>query len=223
MNNTNIISRPRWPFQRRSNAWLPTFLLNLVAVDVSPLHPRLPKEVRADSRRLLPFVDSMRRALLRATFALCLLGGMLTARGQDPIITNTNYPVNRNVSLGAPVSFRVFANSTNPPITFQWQHEGTNLPAATNATLVISNLTVADAGGYMATVSNASGAYTNTRTAILTVDPTFTQIIAGPLVTDVLGGWSACWVDYDGDGKLDVTLCRQPGFIITRAAARFEG
>ena len=36
-----------------------------------------------------------------------------------------------NVSVGATVSFRVYANTTNPPMTYQWQHEGTNLPGAT--------------------------------------------------------------------------------------------
>jgi hypothetical protein len=154
-------SRPRWPFQRRSAAWLPTL-------------------------------------------TLCLLGGcLLTARGQDPRLTNTNYPMDTNVSLGATVSFVVYATSTNNPVTRQWQHAGTNLPGATGTTLIITNVSVAHAGGYVAWITNASGGFTNSRTATLTVDPTFTQITTGVLVTDTAGFWNASWIDYDGDGNLD--------------------
>ena len=69
MNTILERSRPRWPFQRRSAAWLPTL-------------------------------------------TLCLLGCLLTARGQDPW-TNPNYPMDTNTSVGGTVSFRVYASSTN--------------------------------------------------------------------------------------------------------------
>jgi len=68
--------RPRWPFHRRSTAWLPTF-------------------------------------------TLCLFGGLLTAYGQDPIITYPNYPLDRTVSVGTTVSFQLYASSTNEPMTYQ--------------------------------------------------------------------------------------------------------
>ena len=161
MNSIPECRRPRWPFQRRSTAWLPTL-------------------------------------------TLCLFGFLLPARGQDPKLTNTNNPMDTNVSVGATVSFVVYATTTNPPITRQWQHEGTNLPGATNATLVITNVTVAHAGGYVAWITNASGGFTNTRTAILTVDPTFTKIMTGVIVTDAEGSVSGNWADYDNDGYVDL-------------------
>jgi len=106
--NLNLInpirerSRPRWPFQRRSAAWLPTPTTNLVAADVSPLHPRLLNEVRADSRRLLRFSGSTRELSFRGILTLCLLVCLLTARGQDPWLTYPNYPMDTNVSVGPP-------------------------------------------------------------------------------------------------------------------------
>lgn len=63
--------------------------------------------------------------------SVCLLGFLLPAWGQDPSI-NPNFPADTNVSLGATVSFRVYASSTNPPITYQWQRDNLDLPGATN-------------------------------------------------------------------------------------------
>jgi len=154
------------------------------------------------SRGRWPFQRQSTAWLL--TLVLCLLGGLLTARGQDPRITNPSYPLDTNVSVGATVSFQVLATSANNPITRQWYHNGTNLLGATNTTLTITNVAVADAGGYMAWLTNAIGGFTNTRTAILTVDPTFTKIMTGVIVTDAEGSVSGNWADYDNDSYVDL-------------------
>jgi enediyne biosynthesis protein E4 len=161
MNKILERSRPRWPFQRHSTAWL-------------------------------------------SALTLCLLGYLPPATA-DPNL-NPNYPKDANVSLGAAVSFLVSAATANPPMTFQWQHEGTNVPSATNSQLIITNISVADAGGYVAWITNASGGFTNSRTAILTVDPTFTKITTGPVVAGNESGWSCSWADYDGDGDIDLLV-----------------
>ncbi len=163
MNPIPECRRLRWPFQRRSTAWLPTL-------------------------------------------ALCLLGGVLPALGQDPRITNTNNPMDTNVSVGATVRFVISVASTNFPLTYQWQHDGTNLPAATSSQLILANVAVAHAGGYVAWITNASGNFTNSRTAILTVDPTFVKIMTGPGGTDLAGSVGAAWADYDGDGFPDLFI-----------------
>ncbi len=140
------------------------------------------------------------------TLTLCLWGCLLTARAQDPRLTVPSYPLDANVSMGATVSFRVFATTTNGPLTYQWQHNGTNLLNATNVTLAISNVTVADAGGYMAAVWNASGNSTNSRTTILTVDSTFSRIMTGALVVATPEQWGCAWGDYDNDGYIDLIV-----------------
>ena len=47
------------------------------------------------------------------------------------------------------------------PLAYQWQHAGTNLPAATNAMLTLTNITTGDAGAYLALVSNPAGSITS--------------------------------------------------------------
>ncbi len=153
--------------------------------------------------------------------AACLFGWLLTAQG-DPIVS-PYFPMDTNVSVGTTVSFRVVSTSTNPPITYQWLYEGTDVTGATSHILVLSNLTLAHAGGYMAMVSNASGDFTYTRTAILTVDPTFTQVMTGVLVTDTSGGWNGCWIDYDDDGNLDYSAAPGADQLVPTPLFRNEG
>ena len=86
------------------------------------------------------------------------------------------------VSVGATVNLRVYANSSFPPISYQWQLEGTNLPGATSPMLTLANITTAHAGHYVAWLTNSIGGFTNSRTAILTVDPTFTKITSPDVV-----------------------------------------
>jgi uncharacterized delta-60 repeat protein len=64
-------------------------------------------------------------------------------------------PASVIVSAGQTASFQVTA--TGLRLAYQWRRDGTNIPAATNATLVISNASPALAARYSAEVSNPSG------------------------------------------------------------------
>jgi hypothetical protein len=68
----------------------------------------------------------------------------------------TSQPVSLAALLGSNVTFRVTAAGT-APITYQWRLDGRDLVGATNATLVLSNVTLADLGGYTALVRDAAG------------------------------------------------------------------
>ena len=132
---------------------------------------------------------------------LVCLPSALPVRGAGPKPEYPIIPSDTNASLGATVSFRVYASTTNPPMTYPMAARrdqparGHQLPPG------LTNVTVADAGGYMAWITNASGASTNTRTAIAHGGPTFTKITTGRVVTDVRAG------------------ARQPGGITTMMAS----
>lgn len=60
----------------------------------------------------------------------------------------------QSVRLGSAVTLEVVATG-NEPLTYTWTRNGTPVPGATNATLTLSAVTLADAGDYVATVTNA--------------------------------------------------------------------
>src|SRR5260370_1072292 len=106
------------------------------------------------------------------------------AQAQTTPPTITSQPRSQSVSLGANVTFRVTASGTPSP-SFQWRWNDTAVgAAATNSTLALTNLTLTQAGGYSAVVSNDGGAITSA-VAVLDVDPTFTKITTGLIATEV--------------------------------------
>lgn len=78
-------------------------------------------------------------------------------------------PQNQGGYAGGAAAFRVVVGGA-PLIHLQWLRQGTILPNATNATLLITSLQTADAGTYQVVVTNAYGSVTSS-VASLTVDP----------------------------------------------------
>ena len=78
-----------------------------------------------------------------------------------------NQPQNQTVAVGQTASFSVTAPGA---LTYQWRKGGAPLAGATNAFLTLSNVQLADAGGYDVTVGNSAGT-TNSSVATLTVVP----------------------------------------------------
>jgi endonuclease/exonuclease/phosphatase family metal-dependent hydrolase len=74
--------------------------------------------------------------------------------GQPPAITLQ--PQNQTVTNGDSVSFSAGATGT-PPLGFQWQCNGTNLPGAASSNLTLTGVTFAQAGIYAVVVTNAAG------------------------------------------------------------------
>jgi hypothetical protein len=123
------------------------------------------------------------------------------------IIRVTNY--NPSVSLGAPVMMRVWATGTS--LSYQWWFGDQALEGRTSAVLNLTNVQTTNAGLYTVVVTNWAGsASTNVS---LDVDPTFTKITTGEMVTDRRHCEGHAWTDYDNDGYADLLLlASQPNF-----------
>jgi hypothetical protein len=94
--------------------------------------------------------------------------------------------------VGALLTFSISANGSTP-FTYQWKKGGTSIPNQTNATLVLSNLTLGDAGSYTCGVTNflggalsSAGVLTVNAVAGTTAGLNFTD--SGETVTDTALG-----------------------------------
>jgi len=78
-------------------------------------------------------------------------------------------PQSQSALMGGTASLTVAAVGT-APLFYQWQFNGVPVPAGTNATLTLSNLTSNDAGSYTVLVTNSFGS-TTSQPALLSVLP----------------------------------------------------
>jgi hypothetical protein len=76
-------------------------------------------------------------------------------------------PTNQSAAAGTTVSF-IVAASGSPPLSYQWQFNGTNLDGAIFEVLTLTNVQPEHSGAYLAAISNPAGT-TNSSAALLTV------------------------------------------------------
>jgi hypothetical protein len=81
------------------------------------------------------------------------------AAGIQPVLI-VKQPAGRTFSAGNDVTLSVTAQGV-PPLTYQWQRYGTNLPGSTGSALTLSNAQPAQAGPYSVLVSGGTLLYTN--------------------------------------------------------------
>jgi len=120
-----------------------------------------------------------------------------------PVITQQPSPATNSVSLGASLTNRVVATSTNGPVRYQWRSNSNDLVGATNALLALTNIQVSDAGVYTVVVSDATGAIQSNPWTV-GVDATFTKITGANIVS--VSGFGSAWADYDRDGFPDLFI-----------------
>ena len=122
----------------------------------------------------------------------------------------TTQPQSQSVSLGANVTFSIRATGT-APLNYQWRFNGGEVSGAVTNALSLTNVLLSAAGEYLAVVSDASGLSSTSRVATLSVDPTFTKITSGGIVTDSGRFGGSSWADYDNDGFLDLLVSNYGG------------
>lgn len=74
-------------------------------------------------------------------------------------------PASQEAPVNSDAYFTVYAYRG---VTYQWQHEGTDIPGATNVSLVVSNAQLTDGGNYQVIVGNSAGSVPSA-TATLTI------------------------------------------------------
>lgn len=83
----------------------------------------------------------------------------------------TVQPASQTATVGHAVQFTASANG-NPPFTYQWLFNGTNMPNATNASFFLANVQLTNAGNYAAAVANAAGSAMSTNASLMVLPPT---------------------------------------------------
>ncbi|HEV2455026.1 MAG TPA: immunoglobulin domain-containing protein, partial [Verrucomicrobiae bacterium] len=74
-------------------------------------------------------------------------------------------PASQMANVGASVTFTVTASGT-APLNYQWQFNGTNIPAATGAGFTRSNAQLSQAGNYQVIITNLYGSVTSSVAAL---------------------------------------------------------
>jgi hypothetical protein len=120
----------------------------------------------------------------------------------NPVISRQPSPLANSVSLEATLANRVAATTTNGIISWQWRHDGADLPGQTNGTLTLTNIQLTTAGTYTAIATDADGS-TEAKPWVVSVDPTFRKVLTGPVAASANGS-AAAWGDYDNDGLVDL-------------------
>jgi hypothetical protein len=88
-------------------------------------------------------------------------------------------PSNQTVTVGQTATFQIQAGGTSP-LSYQWLYDGTNAIAdATNATLVLTNVQMSQAGSYSVVVTNAYGSATSSNATLVVNFPPATVRIVG--------------------------------------------
>ena len=93
----------------------------------------------------------------------------------NPLPTIKTNPVSQTALPGDNITFKVVAGGT-APLRYQWWFNATNrLTAATNSTLTLTNIQLAEVGFYSLVVTNTLGSITS-NPALLMADPTYVKL-----------------------------------------------
>jgi len=104
-----------------------------------------------------------------------LTPGVVDNTTNHPAITTQ--PQSQIVVQGSNVTFNVTAVGFSP-LSYQWKFNGTNMPAATNTSLTLTNVNTNNAGNYTVVITNLYGSVTSSN-AVLAVYATAAAMLNG--------------------------------------------
>lgn len=118
-----------------------------------------------------------------------------------PLITEQ--PVGGSSFIGRDFTLRAHT-AGNTPLTYQWRFEGVDIPDATNATLVLTNLTLARDGEYQLVASNALGTATSIPVPVTVLDEPVLTLLSQPpsIQTNYQGAKVLLTASVAGNGPL---------------------
>jgi hypothetical protein len=121
----------------------------------------------------------------------------LVPPGTSPIIVSA--PTNQTVVSGRTATITVVATGLSP-LSYQWSHSTTNIANATNATLLITNVQLTDAGTYSVLVTNTLGSTNVSATLAVVFAPAIIQQPQSQTVASYNG--ASFFVAANGTGPL---------------------
>jgi hypothetical protein len=147
------------------------------------------------------------------------------AFGLLPIITQP--PSSQTNALRQTVTLSASAVGS-PPLSYQWRLNGGNVPGATNATLVLANLQLTDAGTYSVSVFNAVGSTVSTPATLtvlmpvmITQPPAGVSVRPGTNVTFTVGALSSRPVSYQWRRNgVDIPEATATSYTVSKVSAQ---
>lgn len=186
--DTIELSRPDTPVVTSTNISVPYYLVDAVAYDNTAPWPTNADGAGASLQRLQPTLFGNDPTNWQAV-------APFTGLPIPPHITVQ--PTNLTVSAGTAATF-VAGVSGVQPLAYQWFFNATNvLPAGTNATLVVANAQLSDAGTYLLVVTNIMGSTTSQVARLTVVAPPQISAQPGDQVVEV-GGSAGFWATATG-------------------------
>jgi len=109
------------------------------------------------------------KKFLAIVFFIGALSKSWAGIGLPPIILLP--PASQRVNPGATATFTVSLSLSLTPVTYQWRHNGTNIPNATARSYTVSNAKAADAGEYSVEITNGGGKADASATLTVNIPP----------------------------------------------------
>ena len=137
------------------------------------------------------------------------------APATPPIVISQ--PQSQTVFVGDTATLNVSAGGT-APLSYQWRRNSTNLSGATDASLVLANVQLSDAGTYAVVITNIAGSATSSN-ATLAVNPAGS---CAPVPSGIVSWWKAETNTLDQTGTNNGTLVGNTTFTAGRVGQAFR-